>query len=90
MVSYILINIGSSNVEQDQQHYMGQVMEAQLSCYMVLLSTDSKTRQQDRHTSVMTWLMSSRGNNELSIAYMQQYKFKLCRCIFYWIIHASD
>ena len=34
--------------------YMGQVTEVQLSCYLVLLSNDSKTRYQDSHTFV-TW-----------------------------------
>ena len=33
---------------------MGQVTKLWLSCYLVLLSTDSKTRYQDRHSS-MTW-----------------------------------
>ena len=36
------------------QQYMGQVTELWLSCYLVLLSIDSKTRLQDRHSSV-TW-----------------------------------
>ena len=34
--------------------YMGQVMELWLSCYLVLLSIESKTRQQDSHSS-MAW-----------------------------------
>ena len=34
--------------------YMGQVMKVCLSCYLVLLSNDSKTRKQDRPTFV-TW-----------------------------------
>ena len=34
--------------------HMGQVMEVRLSCYLVLLSNDSKTRLQDSRTS-MTW-----------------------------------
>ena len=33
---------------------MGQVRELWLSCYLVLLSIDSKTRKQDNHSSV-TW-----------------------------------
>ena len=33
---------------------MGQVTELQLSCYLVLLSADSKTRKQDNRTFV-TW-----------------------------------
>ena len=32
--------------------YRVRVMEVRLSCYLVLLSTDSKTRSQDNHTSV--------------------------------------
>ena len=34
--------------------YMGQVTKVWLSCYLVLLSFDGKTRQHDSHTSV-TW-----------------------------------
>ena len=34
--------------------YMGQVSKLWLSCYLVLLSIDSKTRQQDSH-SFATW-----------------------------------
>ena len=37
-----------------EQHYMGQVMKLRLSCYLVLLSIDSKTRLQDSH-SLVTW-----------------------------------
>ena len=34
----------SERLSLTQQFYMGQVMELWLSCYMVLLSIDSKTR----------------------------------------------
>ena len=35
-------------------HHMGQVTKVRLSCYLVLLSVDSKTREQDSRTFV-TW-----------------------------------
>ena len=39
---------------RDHCWHMGQVTELWLSCYLVLLSNDSKTRQQDSRSSV-TW-----------------------------------
>ena len=41
-------------IKHNTLKHMGQVMELWLSCYLVLLSIDSKTRQQDSRSSV-TW-----------------------------------
>ena len=37
----------------NRSKHMGQVMKVHLSCYLVSLSNDSKTRQQDGHTFVI-------------------------------------
>ena len=56
----------------DKLSNMGQVTKLWLSCYLVLLSIDSKTRQQDSR-SFVTWpifkqyLLQSHGQMSLQI-----------------------
>ena len=57
--------VGSRDVTElcvQGKAHMGQVTKLPLSCYLVLLSIDSKTRKQDSH-SVVTWPILCRQFN---------------------------
>ena len=66
--------------------FMGQVTKVRLSCYLVLLSNDSKTKQQDSR-SFMTWpiycLLNTLLKSQIApVPYLTMHRFvtDMCTC----------